>query len=175
MQRYLSTVVYCLLSGGLVGCTASPSAPSPPPLSAASPFASIVGDYTLTIEIDESCRSIPQLLRTRSYDVVLEDKGWHFMPIRTADERFGHLGGEIWPPGPDSRYRFEWNNFDIGGCDYPEPTGSTQLYVCGDGFGIPSASGISGVIDGNAFLETSRPPSCGGVASHRFALVRKTR
>jgi hypothetical protein len=108
------------------------------------------------------------------YDVVLEDQGWHYLPIRMADARFGYLGGEIWPPGFDPRYRFEWNNFDVGGCDYPEVTGSTELYVCGDGFGTLSGSTISGVMTGNAFLSTSRPPYCTGVASHRFALVRKT-
>ena len=175
MRRYSSSVVYWMLLSASAGCAASPSAPSPPPSPTASPFTSIVGDYTLTIEIDESCGSIPLPLRTRAYDVVLEDKGWHFMPIRMADERFGYLGGEIWPPGPDSRYRFKWNNFDIGGCDYPEPTGSTQLYVCGDGFGTLTGSAMSGVMSGSAFLDTSRPPYCAGVASHRFALAPKTR
>ena len=175
MRPYSSRVVYCLLLSASVGCAASPSAPSPSPSPIASPFASIVGDYTLTIEIDESCGSIPLPLRTRAYNVVLEDKGWHFMPIRMADARFGYLGGEIWPPGPDSRYRFEWNNFDIGGCDYPEATGSTQLYVCGDGFGTLTGSTMSGVIHGSAFLDTSRPPYCAGVASHRFSLAPTTR
>ena len=156
MRRYSSRVVYWMLLCASVGCAASPSAPSPTSPTA-SPFTSIVGDYTLTIEIDESCGSIPPALRTRAYDVVLEDKGWHFMPIRMADERFGYLGGEIWPPGPDARYRFEWNNFDIGGCDYPEATGSTQLYVCGDGLGTLTGSAMSGVIHGSAFLDTSRP------------------
>ena len=64
-------------------------------------------------------------------------------------------GGRDVAARADSRYRFEWNNFDIGGCDYPEVLESTQVYVCGDGFGISSGSDISGVMNGNAFLETS--------------------
>ena len=176
MQQHRSRVVYWLLLSASVGCTASPSAPSSSAPSTASPFTNIVGDYVLTIEIDASCRSIPEPLRKRTYNVVLEDKGWHFMPIRMAEEGYGYLGGEIWPPGSDSRYRVEWNNFeDIGGCDYPEVTESTQFYVCGDGFGILSGSDISGVMSGNAFLETSRASSCAGAPSHRFMLARKAR
>jgi hypothetical protein len=147
MQLRMPRVGGWLLVSALVGCGDPPTAPSLPP-PPASPFANIAGDYTLTLEIDASCSSIPLPLRTRAYDVVLEDKGWHFMPIRMVDERFGHLGGEIWPPASDLRYRFEWNNFDVGGCDYPEVSGSTELYVCGDGFGSLSGSTISGVING---------------------------
>ena len=107
--------------------------------------------------------------------MVLEDKGWHFMPIRMVDERFGHLGGEIWPPASDLRYRFVWNNFDVGGCDYPEVSGSTELYVCGDGFGSLNGSAISGVDQRKCVPEYhSSSVICAG-ASHRFALVRKAR
>ena len=96
------------------------------------------------------------------------------MPVRIAGDRFGYLGGELWPPGPDSRFRFEWNSFEeIGGCDYPEPTDSTSLYLCGDGSGTLDAAALSGVIQGSAFLEGSRPRCTN--ASHRFALVRQTR
>ena len=43
-----SGVVYWMLLSASLGCAASPSAPSPSPSPTASPFASIVGDYTLT-------------------------------------------------------------------------------------------------------------------------------
>jgi hypothetical protein len=75
----------------------------------------------------------------------------------------------LWPPTPDGRYRFEWNNFDIGGCDYPEATGSTPLYVCGEGTAMLNESTISGVMTGNAFLGGSR--GCAN-ATHRFTFVR---
>jgi hypothetical protein len=121
----------------LFGCTSAPSAPSSVPSAPPSPFANIAGDYRLTIEIrDERCAArLPPPLRVRAYDVVLDDKKWHFLPVLIVGEGFGHLGGELWPPDPDSRYRFEWNNFDVGGCDYPEHIGSTELYVCGEGYG----------------------------------------
>jgi hypothetical protein len=85
------------------------------------------------------------LLAVRSYDVALEDKEWHFLPLRVVGEGLDELGGELWPRGPDGGYRFEWNNVDIG-CDYPEPTGIGPLYLCGDGTVTLSESGLSGVI-----------------------------
>jgi hypothetical protein len=145
-----------------------------------SPFASIAGDYTLTITMDEKCTQIPEPLRVRTYDVVLDGNSpGRFSPgyinVDIADDTFGGLGGELWAPRSDSRYRFEWNNFDIGGCDYPDPTTSPALYLCGDGFGVIDDTTISGVIDGNSFLGGSPPRlSCVG-ASHRFALVRRPR
>jgi hypothetical protein len=134
-----------------------------------------VGDYKLTIELDEKCSEIPKPLRVRTYDVTLEDKGWHYMTVRIVGEEFGYLGGELWPPGPDARYRFEWNNFDVGGCDYPEPTGGAPLYLCGDGSVTLSESVLSGMIAGSAWLDgTSSVARCFG-ASHRVVLVPQRR
>jgi hypothetical protein len=172
MPRRAITLVPWLGVAALLACAQSPAAPSPPP-QPPSPFANVVGDFTLTIAIDERCTDIPRGLAVRTYDVVLVDNGWHFMPVRIAGERFGYLGGEIWPPGPDARFRFKWNSFDVGGCGYPEPVDSTSLYLCGEGSGILDDAALSGVIQGSAYFEGSRP-GCSD-ASHRFALVRQTR
>jgi hypothetical protein len=110
----------------------------------------------------------------RSYDVVLDDKRWHFLPVQVVGEEFGYLGGELWPPAPDARYRFEWNHFDVGGCDYPEQIGSTELYVCGDGYATQSGSTLSGVIAGTVILvDGNRRLTCGG--SHRFTFLPEAR
>ena len=79
--------------------------------------------------------------------------------------------GELWASAPAGRYRFEWNSFDIGGCDYPETVGSDQLYVCGDGIGTREGSTISGEMVGTAFLEGGSRQGCDG-SPHRFSLVR---
>ncbi len=173
MRRYLSRVAHVLLLIASVACSPSPPiGPSPPVPD--SPLKSLAGDYTLTIDIDASCENIPQPLRTRAFDVVLEDRGWHFMPIlmarcvECAADGFGTLRGEMWPPDRDARYPFRWNS----DCDVPEIVGATELYVCGDGFGTLHDSTISGVMDGGAFLSTSRGrQSC---ATQRFTLVSKT-
>lgn len=176
MQRCLLAVICGPMLVAQLGCTTSPVSPSslspPPP---ASPFANVVGNYALTIEIDEKCAEIPRPLRVREYDVVVEGNSSHYLPVRVVGDRFGDLGGELWAPGPDARFRFEWNNFDVLRCDYPEPTGSSQLYLCGDGTGTLAESTISGIIRGSAFLEGSRPEAYCTGASHRFTLVRESR
>jgi hypothetical protein len=173
MLRQLAIAEHALLLVVSIGCGASPSSPSPGSApSTPSPFEHLVGQYTLTIEIDESCAVIPAGLRTRAYDVVLGPAGYHYLPVTIAGQRFGPLGGEIWPPTLQG-YRFEWNNFDVTGCEYPEPIDSTQLYVCGDGFGTLTDSTMSGVMRGNAFLEGSPRPYCAREPLHRFMLVRR--
>src|SRR5205823_3325653 len=128
------TMVACGIAFATLGCTSSPAAPSPisqpQPLS---PFANIAGDYTLIITMDEKCTQIPEPLRVRTYDVVLDGNSpGRFSPgyidVAIVGNRFGGLGGELWAPRSDSRYRFEWNNFDVGGCDYPDPSTSPPLY-----------------------------------------------
>jgi hypothetical protein len=176
MQRRLLNPFCVLLLFVLLACTTSPAGPSiSAPVASPSPFANVVGDYRLTIEIDDKCAQIPPALKVRAFEVALEDEGLPYIPVRVIGERFGHLGGDLWRPGSDSRYRFEWNNFDFGGCDYPETIGATQLYLCGDGTVTLSESTLSGVIVGKAFLEGSPyDAQCTG-ASHRVALVRQAK
>lgn len=58
MRQRSVTAVCVLLWGALLACERSPTAPSSAPPPAPSPFAKIVGDYTLTLEIDEKCEEI---------------------------------------------------------------------------------------------------------------------
>jgi len=154
--------------------TTPTAAPSPPP---ASPFAVVTGNYDLTIEIDDKCTQIPPTLRVRRYVATLEDRGWHFLPVNVVGGGFVKptLMADLWPPSPDGRWRLEWNSFDIGGCDYPEPlTESTELYVCADGAVTLSDSMLSGAMPGSAFVKgTGSEVRCTG--SHRFTFVRQPR
>jgi hypothetical protein len=164
-MRRVSRLVGSLLIAG-VGCSGSPSAPSPVPAPIVSPLASFAGSYTLTIEINESCGNVPHALRTRVYDVLLEEKGWHYMPIRKAGESI--FTASLWPPDRESRYRFVWNSSD---CDVPETVGSAELFLCGEGLANLSDSTLSGVMEGSAGLKSGSVQNwCS--ASHRFSLVR---
>jgi hypothetical protein len=175
-MRHPRLVIMCgWIAATQLGCTSSPTAPSPQPQAAPSPFATVTGSYRLTIEVDAKCTAIPSPLRVRTFDVALEDKGWHFVQVRIVDDGFGFLGGELSPPGADARYRFEWNNFDIGGCDYPEPTGGVPLYLCGAGSVILSGSMLSGEIVGSAWVDGSPAAARCFDASHRVVLVRLAR
>jgi hypothetical protein len=173
--RRLTTIAHGLVLATLFGChttpTAPTAAPSPPP---ASPFAVVTGHYELTIEIDDTCTHIPPTLRVRRYDATLEDRGWHYLPVKVVGGGFAEptLMADLWPPSPDGRWRLNWNSFDVGGCDYPEPlTESTALYVCADGAVTLSDSMLAGM-PGSAFVEGSGAEvRCAG--SHRFTFVRQ--
>jgi hypothetical protein len=96
MLRYCLILFYAVVQVTFGGCSSLPStlSSSSPQITPLSPFQQIAGAYALTIEIDPSC-AVPESLRTRTYDVLLEDRGWLSMPIRIGDPRFDHLGGEI--------------------------------------------------------------------------------
>jgi hypothetical protein len=56
----------------------------------------------------------------------------------------------------------------------PEQIGSTELYVCGDGYATQSGSTLSGVMAGAAILvDGNRRVACGG--SHRFTFLPEAR
>jgi hypothetical protein len=173
----VSTLFWVLLLAGLQGCDARPTAPSPSPPPPASPFAKLAGDYTLTLELD-ACAAFPQSLRVRTYDAVLEDKGWPFLPIRIAGGGFSESTwmADLWTLD-DARFRLVWNDFDAGGCDYPEPlTDSTALYVCGRGTVTRSESIITGTLLGGAHIVkgNDRAVSCSG-SEIRVTFARQAR
>ena len=58
-------------------CSGSaPTTPTPSPTTAVpSSVANLVGDYTLTVEIDETCAVVPQSERVRRYDAIVHVPG----------------------------------------------------------------------------------------------------
>jgi len=61
----------------------------------------------------------------------------------------------MWDAGV-GRVTFDWNNFDIGGCDgWPEslPDGRT-LMMCGSGVGLVDGTTIAANLVGQVFIET---------------------
>jgi len=137
-----------------------------------SPLAFALGSYALTIEIDSSWVNIPPALRLRQYDVVIDKDYGHYAPVRVVSGGFEVPEmAELW--AVDFGSRFEWNNFDSGGCDYPEAVaGSPPLYMCGDGNWAMSGTVISGVMRGTAFLDGARPDTA-CTAPLRFEMRRK--
>ena len=191
MQRYFSRVVCGLTlavlvscntppSGPLVSLPSTPTSPSPPP--SASRFSHLLGNYALTIQIDDTCSNVPGALRLRAYDAVLEDGPFspgrlpvqrqQYMTVRVVGGGFSEPAyvADVWDRG-DSRLQLEWNE-DIGGCSDPEPlTNSTQLYLCGSGPAILGDSTISGVMVGPVYIRGSGPEiRCTG--AHQFRLNR---
>lgn len=187
MPRSLLILFYGLTLAALLGCNTSPTTPSSLPPPPASPFAKFMGYYTLTFEIDEKCAEFPQSLRVRVYETVLEDPGWHFVPVLVLGGGFSkpRIMGSLFPdrvlnmPQDNSRFVFTWN----ADYEYPEPvTGSTQLNFSGSGpatldeqsrAALLHQSTLSGTILGDAFVMTGGVPGirrCAG--SHRFTFVR---
>jgi len=182
-MQHRSLRVSCALGLSLAvlpGCNSSPSAPSPVPSRPVSSFAQIAGDYALTVEIDidKTCTTFPQALRVRRYDAAVIDKYPHYAPLRVVGGGFTKPFeiGEFFPDSSltASRFRFEWNMFDVGGCDYPEPLSeSTDLYLCAGGVVTLSESTMTADLPGRAFITgDAREIRCFG--SHRFAFVRQT-
>jgi hypothetical protein len=88
--------------------------------------------------------------------------------------------GEFFPvfPPSDFQFRFEWDSFDVIGCEYPEPLpDSSELYFCGEGTVTLSDSIISGTLQGNASIYKDGGHAdrriCFG--SHRVTFVRHPR
>ena len=159
-------------------CSDGSTAPTPmqsPATSAPSPVANFVGNYTLTVEIDEACAVVPASERVRRYDAIVDPSPWPSpseQSIRVVGGGFKELTtmGRFFSSGVDSRFvRLDWNEFDTG-CDKLEALAdSTQLAVCGSGTPIVSDSTISAAIAGNAAIMGRG--YCTG--SHRFTFVRR--
>jgi len=171
MQRCLLNLLGGLTVAALPGCNTSPAAPSPLPPPPPSAFAKIVGDYALTIEVDETCSGFPQASRVRAYEATVVDKGWHFAILRISGRGFieSFEIGEVWTHG-DSQFRLEWNNFS--GDDFPEPlTEPGALLLNGRGTVTLSDSTLSGAIRGGAYIKGS-VPAIGCIGSHSVTFVR---
>jgi hypothetical protein len=146
------------------GRSSMPTAATQSPTTAA--FATLVGSYALTVEIDPACTALPEAERIRRYDAIVVDTNWDAPPVRPIDIRGNGFSdstliGELWWDG-DSKFRLQWNNFDIGGCDIPEPLGdSKQLLICGTGSATVNRSIISTSIHGHVCVTSgAQPPHC---------------
>ena len=74
-----------LLALGLSACSerTTPSSPSTLTIQAVqfSDLKALVGTYTLTVELDDSCRDFPVAAQHRTYRAELEDRGWHYLLV----------------------------------------------------------------------------------------------
>ena len=97
--------------------------------------------YTLTVELDDSCRDLPVAAQHRTYRAELEDRGCHYLLVgllaggNSEATQLGELfSGEL-SLGRSSEPQLKWNNVDTG-CDIAEPLGNSGgLATCGQGAG----------------------------------------
>jgi hypothetical protein len=173
MQRLVVLISVLVLVAG----SEPPTAPSPPPPRPPSPFANILGDYALTVELPSTCTQFPSALRVRRYDVTVQEpsyfvSGWAVgggfrEPVVVAEF---HTQG--FPPEP-SVFRFKWNLFDVV-CEYPEPLSeSTDLYLCASGLvAVDGPTNVGNVLGGASVVRGDVTElACGGEV--RFTFLRK--
>jgi hypothetical protein len=156
-----------------------PIEPSATP--SASPFADLkplIGTFTLTIELDETCINLPPSARRRVYTVTAVDRGWHFVPISVVGGGFGaeQLLGEVFTgqlsPLRSTEPQLRWNAADID-CSVPERLDEVQsLAVCGEGPATATPSGFESLLTGVALVSRNGAVVGACTGQHRFSFVR---
>ena len=170
-------ILVTILASACSGSNSAPMTPTQSPTTGVlSAVAKLVGNYTLTIEIDESCVVVPQSERVRRYDATVDASPWEY----PSEQLIRVVGGGFKEPMKMGRFfssdgnfrylRLDWNSFDFPGCDTLEPlTDSKQLAMCGSGSPAVSDSTISAVVTGNAAIMGVGY----GSGLHRFTFVRR--
>ena len=152
----------------------TPSSPSAMQAVQFSDLKALVGTYTLTVELDDSCRDFPVAAQHRTYRAELEDRGWHYLLVGLRGGGYSeatHLGelfsGEL-SPGRSSEPQLKWNNVDTG-CDITEPLEiSGSLAVCGQGSAVRIESGLDAAISGSAYFFRGGAVVAHCTGAHRF-------
>ncbi len=165
--------IVCGACGGRPPSPESPTAvspsPAPPPPSVGNDLA---GVYTLTIEADPTCVSLPPAIRKRSYTATLSTTPYSFLGVSIEGGGFDHqvVSGTLYETS-----RLEWNNFDIGGCDgQKEPLGSSStLTICGTGFANIDGPTISVLVVGKIWVEDNGQPTSYCAGKHQFRFQRQ--
>ena len=133
-----------------------------------------MGTYTLTVELDDSCRDFPVAARHRTYRAEFEDRGWHYLLVGlrgggySEATQLGELfSGEL-SLGQSSEPQLKWNNVDTG-CEIAEPLGNSgSLAVCGQGLTLRSESGLDVAISGSALFFRGGEVVAQCMGAHRF-------
>ena len=166
------------LALGLSACSegTTPSSPSTFTMQAVrfSDLKALVGTYTLTVELDDSCRDFPVVAQHRTYLAELEDRGWHYLLVGlrgggySEATQLGELfSGEL-SPGRSSEPQLKWNNVDTG-CDITEPLETSgSLAVCGQGSAVRIESGLDAAISGSAYFFRGGAVVAHCTGAHRF-------
>ena len=150
----------------------APIAPIPvPPLT--NTLDGLDGDYTLTIDLPAACAELPEAERRRTYDATFGPTPYAYLTIRIVGEGYDlpTVTGDMRSDG-EGRVTFNWNNFDIGGCDgWPErlPDGGT-LMICGSAVGVVDGTTITANLGGQVVIGAQGKPRqfCGGTFPFTF-------
>jgi hypothetical protein len=174
MRREL--ILFLALGSSACSERTTPSSPSTFTMQAVqfSDLKAVVGTYTLTVELDDSCGYFPVAAQHRTYRADLEDRGWHYLLVGLRGGGYSevtHLG-ELFSSelslGRSSGPQLKWNTVDTG-CDIAEPLGNSgSLAVCGQGPAVLSESGLDAAISGSAYLLRGGAVVAQCRGAHRF-------
>lgn len=179
-SRHMAILAIMVLALGCSSCS-TPSTPTQPTVDPSVRFPdlkAIAGTYTLTIDLDDACSTLPAAARHRVYSARLEDRGWHFLVVGVVGGGFSELtelgdlfSGEL-SPVQEVDPRLRWNVFDLS-CDVKEPLAdSTELALCGEGPIRQSGSSLSGALNGMAVLFRGATGLARCQGEHRFVFER---
>ena len=173
-------VATMVLALGCSSCS-TPSTPTQPTVDPPVRFPDLkamAGTYTLTIDLEDACGTLPELARHHVYSATLEDRGWHFLVVGVVGGGFSELtqlgdlfSGEL---SPVQKFdpRLKWNVFELG-CEVKEPLAdSTEFALCGDGPLKQSGSSLSGALNGTAVLFRGATGIARCQGEHRFVFER---
>jgi predicted small lipoprotein YifL len=183
LMTLVVTLAGCDGSKGPIIPTAPTTAqPAPPPAPPTSSPVQIAGAYTMSLTASEACATLPEWVRTRSYDAVItQEEGKASAILRLTSGDFHSW----WPPrfevlidGDRVSFEIDTQEFTICSESWFEvlnPEGF--LYVCGSGRLSIDGSGIAGVLIGTVGYEAqegvySTAREC-RAQEHRISLQRR--
>jgi hypothetical protein len=151
----------------VVGCAGGPDGPTSVKTTPDSRAALLVGDYALTIALDEGCTQFPE--KTWNYRATLRDAGG-YLDVSVAGPGFTERTdvGQMYT-FDDFTARFVWN-FNDPELTYPDPrlTGPRLLLYGSSDTSIRNGS-MSGTIVGTVSTTLDFSRQCYGM--HRFSLI----
>lgn len=171
-QSVGAVLLICVLALACDGPTRpTPIAPIPPPLT--NTLDGLSGAYTLTIDLPSACAELPEAERQRTYDATFAPTPYAYLTVRIVGEGYDvpTITGDMHSDG-QGRVSFNWNSFDIGGCDgWPEllPDGGT-LMICGSAAGVVDGTTITANLGGQVVTGAQGKPRqfCGGTFPFTF-------
>src|SRR5206468_685842 len=129
----------------------------------------LVGGYTLTIELDPACAGFPGDAYHRTYQANLDDIGFHYLEISVTGGGFREktVMGELF----SGQLRLKWNEFD-GETIHESLDANHSLEISADGPVSTSSSALTALAEGYAYLFTNGVVSVQCRGRHRFSFER---
>jgi hypothetical protein len=164
MHRHVIVLIVMLLPVLNGGCSADSTSPSATPLTAVSLAASLTGNYTLVVRVDDHCPQIT--IREWVYQVTLAGGTGNYLPVNVIGGGYSEMTnvGQMYTFA-DSTARFVWT---FGSEEFDVPVGPTRLSLYGSSDTMIRNGAINGTIVGYASTTDNNHPCYG---THSFSLV----